>query len=171
MPNNASARRDKDKKKKDNKKKDNKRTYTLSLLKEDTDSADSGTLSLSIAGMEQTRSESSLILYERALTRPDLLHSLAGMEVNIQKHAKGEEDSGTEQMKDVLRYEHSQATTVEERLEICRNIRKDNPLASGDEIKSLFRDAMLGAAIEWRRNVLQGEKDFLLAKKKKKKSS
>ena len=78
MPNNASARRDKDKKKKNKNKKDNKKTDTLLLHKEDKSSADSGTLSLSVAtGKEQARPESSLTLYERALTRPDLLLSLA----------------------------------------------------------------------------------------------
>ena len=53
MPNNASARRDKDKKNKDKKKKGEKRTDTLSLPKEDTSSMDSGTLSLSSAGKDQ----------------------------------------------------------------------------------------------------------------------
>ena len=48
MPNNASARRDKDKKKKDKKKKDNKKTDPPPLHKEDTASADSSTLSLSV---------------------------------------------------------------------------------------------------------------------------
>jgi hypothetical protein len=46
MPNNASARRGKDKKNKDKKKKDDHRTDTLSLPKEDTAGMDSGTLSL-----------------------------------------------------------------------------------------------------------------------------
>ncbi len=96
MPNNASARRDKDKKKKDKNKKDNKKTDTPLLHKEDTASADSGTLSLSVAGREQTRPEPSLIFYERALTRPDLLLSLAEMEEATQKHAKGEKDSAYE---------------------------------------------------------------------------
>ena len=52
MPNNASARRDKekknkDKKNKDKKKKNNEKTDPPPLHKEDTASADSGTLSLS----------------------------------------------------------------------------------------------------------------------------
>ena len=53
MPNNASARREKDKKSKDKKKvgqKDNQRTDTLFLPKEDKAGVDSGTPSLSILG-------------------------------------------------------------------------------------------------------------------------
>ena len=53
MPNNATARRGKEKKNKDKKKKDSKKTDTPSLPKEDTASADSGTLSLSSAGQDK----------------------------------------------------------------------------------------------------------------------
>ncbi len=58
MPNNASARRgkdkkNKDKKNKDNKNKDNKKTDTPSLPKEDTASGDISTLYLSSAGKDQ----------------------------------------------------------------------------------------------------------------------
>ena len=141
MPNNSSTRRDKDKKNKDKKNKDNKKTDTPPLLEEDTASADSNSLSLSVAGKEQTRPESSLILYERALTRPDLLLSLAVMEEHMQKHAKGEEDAGTEQMKDFLLYEHSLATTLDERMDMRKKftdeIRNANQLVSREELKSL----------------------------------
>ena len=62
MPNNASARRGKDKKNKDKKKKDDKRTDTPSLPKEDTAGMDSGTFSLSSAGKDKaiTKDGSSL---------------------------------------------------------------------------------------------------------------
>jgi hypothetical protein len=53
MPNNASARRVKDKKNKDKKGEGSKKTDTLSLPKEDAASVDSGTLSLSSAGKDQ----------------------------------------------------------------------------------------------------------------------
>ena len=46
-------------------------------------------------------------------------------------------------------------------------IRNANPLVSRAELKPIRQEAMLVAAIEWRRNVLQGEKNFLLAKRKK----
>jgi hypothetical protein len=46
MPNNSSARCEKDKKKKDKKEKDNKKTDTPPLFKEDTASVDSNSLSL-----------------------------------------------------------------------------------------------------------------------------
>ena len=57
MPNNASARREKDKKSKDKKKveqKDNQRTDTLSLPKEDKAGEDSGTPSLSLLEQEKS---------------------------------------------------------------------------------------------------------------------
>jgi hypothetical protein len=70
-------------------------------------------------------------------------------------------------MKEVLRYEHSLATTMDERLEMRRKFRNEirnaNPLVSRDELKPLLRDGMLEAALEWRRNVLQSEKDSLLS--------
>ena len=59
MPNNASARREKEKKSKkvkevkDKKRKSNAKTDTPPLSKEDTASADSGTLSLSSAGQDK----------------------------------------------------------------------------------------------------------------------
>ncbi len=54
MPNNASARRVKDKKDKDQKNKGSKKTDTLSLPKEDAAKVDSGTLSLFSAGRDKS---------------------------------------------------------------------------------------------------------------------
>ncbi len=72
MPNNSSARRDKDKKKKDKKKKDNKKTDTLSLLKEDTASVDSS--SLSLTGMREVPEIGNL---ERDVLRANYSWSLS----------------------------------------------------------------------------------------------
>ncbi len=58
MPNNASARRGKDKKNKDKKKKENKKTDTPPLPKEDTANVDSGTLSLYSAGKDKSSKDS-----------------------------------------------------------------------------------------------------------------
>ena len=63
MPNNASARRVKDKKNKDKKKNDYQRTDTLSLPKEDAAKADSGTLSLSSAGKDQASRDKANTLF------------------------------------------------------------------------------------------------------------
>ena len=72
MPNNASARRGKEKKsKEEKKKKDSKKTDTPLLPKEDTASADSGTLSLSSAGKDQASRDkvvSLSLLKEMALS-------------------------------------------------------------------------------------------------------
>jgi hypothetical protein len=96
-------------------------------------------------GMEQTCPESSLISYQRALTRPDLLISLAAMEGNIQKYVEGEEDLGTEQLKDVLRYEHSMSTTADERTALRRKltdrIRDANPMVSRADLNILRPEA------------------------------
>ncbi len=62
MPNNASARRGKDKKNKDKKKKDNKKTDTPPLPKEDIASVDSGTLSLSSAGKDKASKDKASTL-------------------------------------------------------------------------------------------------------------
>ena len=59
MPNNASARRVKDKKNKDKKGEESKKTDTLSLPKEDAASVDSGTLSLSSAGKDNSSKDSA----------------------------------------------------------------------------------------------------------------
>ena len=58
MPNNASARRVKDKRNKDKKGEGSKKTDTLSLPKEDAASVDSGTLSLSSAGKDNSSKDS-----------------------------------------------------------------------------------------------------------------
>ncbi len=62
MPNNASARRGKDKKNKDKKKKDDQRTDTPSLPKEDVASVDGSTLSLSSAEKEQASKDKASAL-------------------------------------------------------------------------------------------------------------
>jgi hypothetical protein len=156
MPNNASARRGKDKKNNDKKKTHNKKTDTPSLPKEDTASVDSGTLSLSSAGNVQARTDRFIVLNR--------------MEEAIQKHAEGIVDADSELMIDNLRYEHSLATTVEERNDMRRKFRQEirdaNPLVSGAESRSLLLKAMIGAAIEWRGNVLQSERNSLSRKDK-----
>jgi hypothetical protein len=89
------------------------------------------------------------------------------MQETIQKHATGEaaEDSDSEHMKKVLRVEHARVTTIDERMNMRRKfrdeIRKANPLVSNDELKSLLGEAMLGAALEWRRKEVQSAKDSL----------
>ena len=65
MPNNASARRDKEKKNKkvkDKKRKSNEKTDTPPLSKEDTASADSGILSLSSAGKDKASKDKASTL-------------------------------------------------------------------------------------------------------------
>jgi hypothetical protein len=244
MPNNASARRVKDKMNKDKNGKGSRKTDTLSLPKEDTAGRDSGTLSLSsvgkdqaskdkadtlplegkvveldlsdpcylekafeqrqrdkaitadgtgkdsgslvgtkegrtkdasresstlspsVAGKEQARQGSFLALYERAITRPgaqDLLRFLRQIGGDIAKHAEDEDDSWA----DALKFEHTLHTTMEERLIENRafraRCREDNPLVSYEELKALLKRESMRTVLEWRRAVLQGEKDFLLS--------
>jgi hypothetical protein len=73
MPNNASARRVKDKKNNDKKGKGGKKTDTPSLPKEDTAGVDSGTLSLSSAGKDQaSKDKVDTLLLEAKVVDLDL---------------------------------------------------------------------------------------------------
>jgi hypothetical protein len=154
MPNNASARRDKDKKKKDKKKKnDNKKTDTPPLHKEDTASAETNSLSLSFEEQQEQ-------IFSFALDR---------MEKAIQEHATEAidwEDSDWSWAGTALLVQHSRATTFDERVgkrrKLREEIRKSNQLVSREELKSLVDKAMLRAALEWRRNEPQRKKDSLL---------
>ena len=231
MPNNASARRVKDKKNKSKKGEGSKKTDTLSLPKEDAASVDSGTLPLSSAEKEQaskdkasalslgvkhgeeylekalgawnkqkdSAAESKAILdahtlplsfvgneqvrqrpswttsmatYKRVASRSDardLLRHLHQMEETISKHADDDGDAsyGHNSWAASLIYEHTLAVTMEERLKARREFqakcREDNPLISKDELGSLDKKGRLARVLEWRREVLQGEKNFLLS--------
>jgi hypothetical protein len=131
------------------------------LLKEDTTSADSSTLSLSLTEKEEQ----------------DLSLALDRMEKAIQEHPNGEPEKDEDWAwgKTVLLVEHSRATTLDERVDMRRKfreeVRKVNPLVSREELKSLLDKAMLRTALELRRNEPQRKKHSLLlsalAEKKK----
>jgi hypothetical protein len=202
MPNNASARRVKDKKNNDKKGEGSKKTDTLSLPKKDASSVDSGTLSLSsagkdksskdgadgnslslsvvgkeqvresstlsssVAGKEQARPGSCLALYERIRIRTcahDLLRFLHQLEGLIAKHAEDEDDAWA----DALKFEYTLSTDIDERMIANRafrsKCREDNPLISNVELKALLKKESIRVMLEWRKGVLQGEKDFLLS--------
>ena len=127
---------------------------------------ESSTLSSSVAGKEQARPGSCLALYERVRNRSsgqDLLQSLHLMEEDIAKHADDEDDSWA----DALKFNHVMSTTVGERTMENRafraRCREDNPLISSEELKALQKKENIRTMLEWRRGVLQGEKDFLLS--------
>jgi hypothetical protein len=202
MPNNASARRVKDKKNKDKKSKTDKRADTLPLPKGNTAGVDSVSLSLSSAGLdkssagtkennslslsvtgteqpkesstltssvarkEQAGQGSCLALYERVCKRSggqDCLRYLHQVEEIIAKHAEDEDESWAEG----LRFEHTFSTSLDERILLGRafraQCREDNPLISQAELKALSKRESMRSLLEWRRRVLQGEKDFLLS--------
>ncbi len=131
MPNNANARREKEKKKKDKKKK----TDTPPLLKENTTSVDSSTLSLSFAEQE-----------EQALS-----FVLVGMKKAIQENASVVQEKEWEWARTLLRVEHSRATTMDERLDMRRKFREEirvsNQLVSREELKSHLDVAMIRAVL------------------------
>ncbi len=141
MPNNSSTRREKDKKKKDKKKKDNKKTDTPPLLKEDTASADSHSLSLS--GEQKWEQK--------------FFSALGKMEKDIQEHAAGEIDWEKADWAwariDLLVQFHS-GTTIAERTVMRRKFREEaeeaNQLVSRAELKTQLDVAMLRKALEWR---------------------
>ena len=160
MPNNASARREKDKKKKDKKQRRDPKplqkeddTSKLDKASMDTTSADS--LSLSLPVTDKQEMEFSL-----ALDR---------MEKAIQRNADAAQEEGTEWdwARTALLVDYSQAVTMEERLakrkKLREEIRKANPLASEKERYSLLHKEKLMAALEWHRSSLQSKKDSLLS--------
>jgi hypothetical protein len=153
MPNNSSARRDKDKKNKDKKNKDNKKTGTPPLLKEDTASADSNSLSLSF---EEKEEQNSSLAVDR-------------MEKAIQENPNAVLDKQSEWswIRTVLLVEYNQATTIDERTAMRRKFRAElqesKQLASSAETKSHIDISMLRAAIDWRRREPQRKKDLLLS--------
>ncbi len=109
MPNNAEARRAKDKKKKDKKKK----TVPPSLSKEDKASSDSSSLSLAAKDKAVMDSSSSLSLEQEA-----------------------------------PRTTTSWFLTQEERLEKIKQLRRENPGASEEKIKTLYRAYLLFEALK-----------------------
>ncbi len=70
-----------------------------------------------------------------------------------------------EQQRRLLLMEHVRNTTVQERTDLRKRFRaeiqKINPLVSRDELNSLLTEAMLGAALEARRERFQRAEDAL----------
>ncbi len=89
MPNNASARRGKEKKSKDKKKKGDQRTDTLSLPKEDKAGMDTGTPSLSSAGKDKATEDSRSLPFSPEWEQI-FFSALDKMEKDIQESAAGE---------------------------------------------------------------------------------
>ena len=121
MPNNANARREKDKKKKDKRKK----TDPTPLCKEDKASVDSPSLSLASKDKASADSSSSL--------------SLAGI---------GELSEVERLEREILGPKYSWTLTQKERLEKIAQVRKGNPGASEEEIKTLYRAHLLDEALK-----------------------
>jgi hypothetical protein len=186
MPNNASARRVKDKKNNDKKGEGSKKTDTLSLPKKDAASVDSSTLSLSsagkdkssksgadgsslsvsVVGKEQAGQGACLALYKRVLKRPgpqDIIRFLHRIKSDVAEHAEDEDDSWA----DALRFEYTLANDSDERMsgnrEFRAKCREDNQLISKEELKAILRRELMRNMLKWRAGVLQGEKDFLLS--------
>jgi hypothetical protein len=155
MPNNPSARRDKDKKNKDKKKKDGKKTDTPSLLKEDTASVDSRTHTLSLSLEE---------LEEQALSL-----ALVRMEKAIQEHVTGEAEEPDWKnaewawARTALRKEHANSLTMDERTILRQRLRveiqESNQLISRAGLISRLEVAMLRTALDWRRSVRRNGQD------------
>ncbi len=112
MPNNANARREKDKKRKDKERK----TVPPSLSQEDKTSADSSSLSLAAEDKAGMDSSSSL--------------SLAGTREVLEGETFEQETLGTTT---------SWFLSQEERLAKIGQLRRGNPGASQEEIKTLYR--------------------------------
>ncbi len=160
MPNNASARRGKDKKNKDKKKKDDQRTDTLTFPKENKAGMDSGTLSLSSAGKDKaTKDSSSPSLSPEEKWEQSFFSALDKMEKGIQESAAGEidwEKADWTWAKTNLLHQFYGGTTREERKIMRTKIRKEQEGSVGEaELKNQLDEAMLMNALQWRRNVHQ----------------
>ena len=158
MPNNASARRSKDKKGKDKKKKDGQGTDTLSLPKEDTAGKDGDTLSLSSTGKDKATKDSISPSLSPAETWEQIFFSaLDKMEKDIQESAAGEID--LEKMdwtwaKTNLLVQFYDGTKMAERKDMRRKFRKEHEgSVSGEELNYQVDVAMLMKALQWRRSV------------------
>jgi hypothetical protein len=153
MPNNSSARREKDKKKKDKKDKDNKKTDAPPLSNKDTASADSNSLSLSLEEQDEQALSLALVRMEKA----------------IQEHVTGEAgepdwiNAEWAWARTALRKEHANSLTMDERTILCQRLREEiqrsNQLISRAELISQLEVAMLRTALEWRRSVRRNGKD------------
>jgi hypothetical protein len=123
------------------------------LLKEDTTSADSSTLSLSLTEKEEQ----------------DFSLALDRMEKAIQENPNAAQEEGSDWAwaRTVLLVQHSRAVTKDKKSDMRRKFReeigKTNPLASSEELKSLRAQATLRSALEWRRNGRQSKKYSLLS--------
>ena len=143
MPNNASSRREKDKKKKDKK----KRTDPKPLHKEDKASQDSSSLSPTVA----EKDEASLDKISLSLSSDGVRTRAGSLDA---EHQRGR-----------LLMEHVRNTTTQERTDLRRKFRaeiqKINPLLAMDELNALITEAMLGTALEARRERFQRAEDAL----------
>ena len=138
MPNNANARREKDKKKKDK----NKKTDPPPLHKEDKTITDSSSSSLSLAGKDKASVDSpSLSLASKGKASADSSSSLSLAGIH-------EVPDGKTLKLDALREKHSRSLSQKERLEKIAQVRKGNPGASEEEIKTLYRAHLLDEALK-----------------------
>jgi hypothetical protein len=171
MPNNASARRGKDKKNKDKKKKDNKKTDTPPLPKEDTASVNSGTLSLSAAGKEQASDSNPLSLSIEEKQEQDFSLAVDRLEKATQENPEAilDEKSKLNWTRTVVLVEFHKTTTTgsDVRTALHRKFRAEhqeaNPLASNAETKMHADMSVLRAAIDWHRRGPQRKNDLLLS--------
>ena len=146
MPNNAEARRGKDKKKKDKE----KSTVPAPLHKVDKASVD--TLSLSLAGRDKPSADSpSLSLTGRNKASVDIPSLSLASKVKASANTSSSlsltdshraPDGGTLR-RDALREKYAKSLSQSERLEKIAQVRKVNPGASEGEIRALYRAHLL----------------------------
>jgi hypothetical protein len=138
MPNNSNARREKDKKKQSKKKK----TDPPPLHKEDKASMDSSPSSLSLAGTDKVSMDSNSLSLSGTDTTAELL------------------DPAYADLKEsALLLEFFGSLTLEGRRDMRKKIQESNPRASEEEIKAIFRTALLDAALQFGRRKSQDEKN------------
>ena len=122
-----------------------------------------------LEALKKWRQEANKFLSSEEKEELDLTLALNGMEKAIQENVDAvyEENAYWSWAKLALRMQHSQSMTVEERTEMRKRfrdeIREDNQLVSNKELKTLVDVAFIGAALKWRKKVIQSKKDSLLS--------
>ena len=153
MPNNAEARRGKDKKKKDKEKK----TVPAPLHKVDKTSVDSP--SLSLAGKNKASVDSpSLSLTGRNKASVDIPSLSLASKVKASANTSSSlsltdihrAPDGETLRRDALREKYAKSLSQSERLEKIAQVRKVNPGASEGEIRALYRAHLLDEALKAR---------------------
>ncbi len=137
MPNNSSARRDKEKNRKDKKKSKDPKL----LHKEDETSMDGSSLSLSLPGANKGRADSSV-------SKKDKDASLSSSQPGTVKATELLSSRAEPKSNTSVEWENTQSLSVEEKRIAYKEARIANPDASSKDLALAYRFALLKAGVK-----------------------